>query len=121
MSATVDIQTQTANNVLTIPIQAVTTRADTMNKKQERQSEEGDKETVEEVDQVEVVFVYKDGKAHMHRVKTGIQDNMYIEILEGIEEENEVITGPYRAVSKKLEDGDPVAKVDKKDLFSDEG
>ena len=71
-------------------------------------------------DMVEVVFVYSDGKAIMKKVETGIQDNMYIQILDGLSLEDEVITGPYRAVSKKLKDGDTVEKVDKKDLFSEE-
>ena len=42
---------------------------------------------------------------------------MYIQIIEGIDEDQEIIVGPYRAVSKKLKDGDDVKKVDKKDLF----
>ncbi len=53
----------------------------------------------------------------MIEVKTGIQDNMYIQITEGLTKDQEVIVGPYRAVSKKLKDGDSVKKVDKKDLF----
>jgi HlyD family secretion protein len=53
----------------------------------------------------------------MKEVKTGIQDNMYIQITEGIGEDAEVIVAPYRSVSKKLKNGDVVKKVDKKDLF----
>jgi HlyD family secretion protein len=131
MSATVDIQTETASNVLTVPIQAVTTRADTSarkNRKKEK-DEEVDKEEMaqeekekdkKEEELKEYVFVYDDGVAKIISVKTGVQDNMHIEILEGIEEGQEVITGPYRAVSKKLKNNDKVEKVDKKDLFKKE-
>ncbi|NOX48339.1 MAG: biotin/lipoyl-binding protein [Chlorobi bacterium] len=129
MSATVDIQTETASNVLTVPIQAVTTRADTSarenrkNVKEEETDEEKmaqeDKERKEE-EMKEYVFVYEEGIAKIISVKTGVQDNMHIQILEGIEEGQEVITGPYRAVSKKLKNNDKVEKVDKKDLFKKE-
>ena len=120
MSATVDIQTETVNNVLTVPIQAVTTRSDTTGKGQQEDVEDDDKDEIivdEDKESLEVVFLFKDGKAEMQTVKTGIQDNMYIEIVEGLEDEQEIIVGPYRAVSKKLKNGDDVKKVDKKDLF----
>jgi len=128
MSATVDIQTETAPNILTIPIQSVTTRADTTEKsmnaeKPEENEPEGEEdETIvvkskKDNDQKEYVFLYDNGIARMVEVKTGIQDNMYIQITEGLTKDQEVIAGPYRAVSKKLKDGDKVKKVDKKDLF----
>jgi HlyD family secretion protein len=56
----------------------------------------------------------------MVKVKTGIQDNAYIQIVEGMKEGDEVITAPYRAVSKKLKNGDKVKKVEAKDLYTDE-
>jgi HlyD family secretion protein len=129
MSATVDIQTETAPHVITVPIQAVTTRADTTEKAMtEGMAEEGegtpdeDDETMvakskKDDDLKEYVFLYDNGKARITEVKTGIQDNMYIQITEGLNINQEVIVGPYRAVSKKLKDGDEVKKVDKKDLF----
>lgn len=123
MSATVDIQTETAINALTVPIQAVTTRADTTGKEMEKEmdtAEESDPEAENEEDMIEVVFVISEGKAVMKKVETGIQDNMHIVVKEGIDAESEVITGPYRQVSKKLEDGDEVTKVDKKDLFAED-
>jgi HlyD family secretion protein len=126
MSATVDIQTETAMGILTIPIQAVTTRADTTKVAEESvpdpDTEEGSEEAEEtkKEDLVEVVFVYEEGKAKMKQVTTGIQNNMYIEITDGIGENEEIITGPYRAVSKNLKDNDPVKKVDKKDLFKED-
>ena len=131
MSATVDIQTETASNVLTVPIQAVTTRADTSERnnkkmKDDDEDDEEDGEMVQEEDEnkteelKEYVFVYEDGVAKITSVKTGVQDNMHIQILEGIEDGQEVITGPYRAVSKKLKHKDKVEKVDKEDLFKKE-
>lgn len=126
MSATVDIQTKTAVDIITIPIQAVTTRTDSVpsEKGEEEVASEGgeevaDSETTDE-EFFEVVFLLSEGKAVMRKVETGIQDNTYIEITEGVTLEDEVITGPYRAVSKKLEDGDMVNKVDKKDLFKED-
>ncbi|MCB2220018.1 MAG: efflux RND transporter periplasmic adaptor subunit [Bacteroidetes bacterium] len=122
MSATVDIQTETAINALTVPIQAVTTRLDSIDQKSgsEVGTESTPKEELTDKEIEEVVFVISDGKAVMKEVKTGIQDNMYIVINEGINEDEEVITGPYRAVSKKLNDGDEVTKVNKEELFADD-
>lgn len=123
MSATVDIQTETAPNIITVPIQAVTTRSDTtgderMDREEGDEREEDAELTNNDDDEMlEYVFLYEEGKAVMQQVKTGVQDNMFIEILEGLEVDQEIIVGPYRAVSKKLKDGDAVEKVDKKDLF----
>lgn len=94
MTATVDIQTQNERNVLTVPIQAVTTR----------------KDTSESEEKVECVFVYENGKAVFYKVETGIQDDKNIQLLEGISDSVEVIVGPYSAVSKSLRDGSTVAK-----------
>ncbi len=125
MSATVDIQTKTANNVLTVPIQAVTTRADTSKKEninvkkelENKKNIERNKEPEEE-EFKEYVFIYDNGTAKMQKIKTDIQDNTYIQIKEGLRENDEVIVAPYRAVSKTLKDGDLVKKVDKKYLFT---
>ena len=68
----------------------------------------------------ECVFILSDGIAKKVDVKTGIQDNTYIQILTGLKEGDEIITAPYSAVSKLLKDGDKVKKVDKKDLFTKE-
>jgi HlyD family secretion protein len=116
MSATVDIQTETAADIVTIPIQAVTTRSDTAVMESSEDTEETATEDSNE-ELKEIVFLFENGKAVLREVETGIQDNMYIEIQEGLEVGDEVIAGPYRAVSKKLKDGDAVKKVDKKELF----
>jgi HlyD family secretion protein len=131
MSCTVEIQTETATNVLSISIQAVTTRVsqDSLNKlneKTQKTREVGDdKEMVvstrKKSDEVkECVFTIKDDKAKKVDVKTGVQDNTYIQVLSGLKAGDEVIVAPYSLVSKTLKDGDKVKKVDKKDLFEKE-
>jgi HlyD family secretion protein len=131
MSATVEIQTETAKNVLTVPIQTVTTRVeqDTLDKinskNKTKQSDYNDDVTVvssaKKTGEVqECVFIFEKDFAKKQDVKTGIQDNTYIQILSGLKEGQEIITGPYSAVSKSLKDKDKVKKVDKKDLFTKE-
>lgn len=131
MSCTVEIQTETAENTLTVPIQAVTTRIakdslDKLNEQKKPEKEESDDDhevvtTARKNDKVqECVFLLSDGTAKKVDVKTGIQDNTYIEIKSGLKEGDEIITAPYSAVSKQLNNGDKVKKVDKKDLFTKE-
>ncbi|OFY90063.1 MAG: efflux transporter periplasmic adaptor subunit, partial [Bacteroidetes bacterium RIFOXYA2_FULL_33_7] len=118
MTATVDIQTETHKNVLAIPIQAVTTRTDSteiVKTDKEDQIVEQNKD-----EQLEVVFVFDNGKAIQKTVKTGIQDDEFIEIIEGLEEKVEVITAPYSLISKKLKDNMVVEKGDKNNLFTEE-
>ena len=110
MSATVDIRTTTASNVITVPIQAVTTRKDTASNSEELKEDEEEKVN-------EVVFVKEGDVVKMVTVETGIQNTMYIEIASGLEEGVEVVTAPYTVVSRKLEDGDQVEIVDKKKLY----
>jgi len=120
MSATVDIQTETALNVLTIPIQSVTTRQDTTVSEEKGPANTGDpndKTTKSTEAAKEYVFTVKDGVAKLQEVKTAIQDNMYIQITEGLSEGDEVISGPYRAISKTLKDQDKVKVVQKEELF----
>ena len=100
MTATVDILTEVAENILAVPIAAVSTRTDTTSS-----SRYGSKAVksadAEEID-YEVVFVKNGTKAKLKVVTTGIQDDENIEILSGLEEGEEIIVGPYSAVSKKL-------------------
>ncbi len=123
MSTTVDIQTRTESNVLTLPIQAVTTRSDTTGKEvsaridRDKNKEENEKEETVNTEITEYVFLYDNGTAKMVQVKSGIQDNTYIQILTGLEENDEVIIGPYRAVSRTLKNGQLVNKVPKEELF----
>ncbi|MBN2237084.1 MAG: efflux RND transporter periplasmic adaptor subunit [Bacteroidales bacterium] len=124
MSASVDIQTHTERNILVVPIAAVTTRADTTGRMQtarEKRDEakDEDEKSVAKKEIKEYVFLYENGEAKMVAVKTGIQDNTNIQILEGVEFEQEVITGPYTAVSKTLRNHDKVEKTKKEDLFKE--
>lgn len=122
MSASADIQTKTHTNVLSIPINAVTTR--------EKNDSTGNKVGKNPDDETAVisnsgnndldivVFVMQaDGKVKKQKVKTDIQDINYIEITNGLKEGQEVITGPYDVVSKTLKDGDKVKVVPKSSLF----
>jgi len=106
MSASVDINTNTEKDVLTVPIQAVTTRdLNQAEKKKPGKKKDKKKKEVEE-NIKEVVFVIEADTARMIQVKTGIQDDKYIQILEGLTEGMEIIEGPYSVVSKKLEQGE---------------
>ncbi len=133
MSASVDVQTKKVSNVLTIAIQGVTSRNQDSAKvlksedeedrdlkvKNEQEEKAKEKENAKPVEKIaEYVFVIKDGKADMVEVKTGIQDNDYIEIISGLSDGQEVITGPYGAVARTLRKGTKVKVVDKDKLFS---
>ena len=100
MTATVDIQTEVAANILAVPIAAVSTRTDTSSSS--RYGKKDDNESKAEEIDYEVVFVKNGTKAKLKVVKTGIQDDENIEILSGLEDGEEIIVGPYSAVSKKL-------------------
>ncbi len=135
MSATVEIQTSSVKNVISVPIQAVTTRDDTssygveaLEKKQKSKQKSKQKEQTENDSEspkkkteigLEYVFVLKDGKAVLTPVSVGIQDNNYIQITKGLTLNNEVITGPYKVVSKTLKNKTPVKVVEKEELFSE--
>lgn len=116
MSATVDIRTTQVNNVITAPIQAVTIRTDTLSTSNEADVLEGEEDN--EKEKVEVVFVRDGDQVKMVKVETGIQNTMYIEILNGLEEGQEIVVAPYTLVSKILKDGQSIIVVDKKDLFT---
>lgn len=117
MSATVDIQTDIKNNILTVPIQAVTTRSDSTITEETDNPDQQEEEVMDE-ELLEVVFIVEDGKAVMKEIKTGIQDNNYIEIIEGLQPDEEVIVAPYTAITNKLKTGSLLEVVDKNDLFT---
>lgn len=113
MSASVDIRTETVDNVLAIPIQAVTVRekeADKDNKKKKAADDELE----------EVVFVMEADTVRMVNVTTGIQDDEYILVASGLEKGEVIITGPYSAISKKLDQGDAVRVKEEKEKNDDE-
>ncbi len=89
MSASVEIFTDEMSDVLSVPIQAVTVRTE---------DEEG-------AEAQEVVFVMEADTARMIPVRTGIQDDDYIQILDGLESGQTIVSGPYSAVSKVIEEG----------------
>lgn len=113
MSATVDVQTETREGVISVPIQAVTTRLPESAKADSLSSAPKKEEKKQEV-----IFVYRDGRAFSQPVETGIQDNMNIEIQSGLKAGDEIITGPFNAVSRTLKDSLEVKPVDEKELFS---
>jgi HlyD family secretion protein len=124
MSASVDIQTEVKIDIPCIEIAAVTTRDDTTGRKlnsyERRKKEKKEKEKPEEEKEKEIkeyVFLYKEGVAVMREVKTGIQDNKFIEVKSGLSKGEMVITGPYSAVSKTLKNRDAVEKTSKDKLF----
>jgi HlyD family secretion protein len=106
MSATVDIVTNRKNNVLSVPIQAVTTRKDTLNSTAETTKK-----------YKEYVFVISENKAIQTEIETGIQDNKHIEVLKGLSEGMIIAEGPYNAISKTLSDGAKVRISDKQSLY----
>ena len=109
MSASVDIYTSRKADILTVPIQAVTTRTDTT------KTEEIARENIRTL-----VFVSDGTRALARDVKTGIQDNVNIEILSGLTEGEDVIVQPFSAISKKLSDSTLIEVVDKEALFNTE-
>ncbi len=121
MSATVDIKTESKENVITVPIQSVTTREEKDLKAKDEdlaKSDKASKTNAEDKKQVkELVFVTENGKVKAKEVKTGIQDANYIEILSGLNEGEAVVKAPFKLISKTLKDGSPIKVVEEKDLF----
>jgi HlyD family secretion protein len=107
MSATVDIQTESKDSVITVPIQSVTTRTDTTNVSARKSD-----------DEIHTLVFITDGKYALARdVKTGIQDNIYIEILSGVNINDRIISAPFSAISKKLSDSTLIEILKKEELF----
>lgn len=124
MSGVADIETQTVSNVVSIPVQSVTVRAGTktteelqQQKAKEAKEKSGNdldiasereeaRRTREKLDRV--VFVKKGDKVEQRKVETGIADNTYIEIKQGLKAGEVVVSGSYAAISRKLKDGSVV-------------
>ncbi len=122
MTASVDIITEQKDDILVVPLAAVTTRKLSEVLKDSIDSEESDEEELisssgnnKEDEKVEVVFVFDEGVAKLTRVKTGISDYDNIEIIEGLEEGGKVISGPFLAVSRRLKNEDPVVNKKSKE------
>ncbi|MBL4677069.1 MAG: efflux RND transporter periplasmic adaptor subunit [Mucilaginibacter sp.] len=119
LTATVDINTNHVK-ALSVPIQSVTTRED---KKKDaapkKDNDDDNKKSASEAPAKEYVFVLQGNKVKQVEVKTGIQDDTNIQITSGLKGGEEVVSAPFAAISKTLNDGMMVEKVDKSKLFTD--
>jgi HlyD family secretion protein len=104
MSASVSIQTATKNNILTVPIQSITTRSDLLS--------DSVKKNLTVNESVENVFVVKGDTLQVRKITTGIQDLNNIEVLTGLQEGEMVVTGPFSGISKTLKSGTKVTVED---------
>ncbi len=118
MNASVSFFTNKVENVLTIPIQSVTTREDEnqFEKYKKKKGALAD-DTKKEIKTIVFVTTPKD-TVKIVEVKTGIQDNNYIQIISGLKEGDQVISGPYDAISRKLKSGNKINIVTEKELYS---
>ncbi len=135
MSVTAEVETRYRTNVIVVPIQSVTTRLpkdnaagkkavaakpadkdadkDEMNAQEKKKNKDAPKP-------VEVVFEVKDNKVKMAKVKRGISDDNYVEILEGLAEGREIVSGGYKAINRELEEDKPIKVDNVKKPFSGE-
>ena len=119
MSCNADIETETRENVLSVPIISITARSPEKEKKPGNSDDSSDEEDEVLIEQKkksrtrpqEIVFVVNGDKVGSKPVKTGISDDSYIEIREGLSGGEEVVSGPYKAISKEL-DKDSKVRVD---------
>lgn len=106
MTATANVITKTNDNALSVPLQSVAVRTvDQLMMKDEKREDAEARYKADKDGFVEIVFCIEKGKAVAKQVKTGIQSDELIEILDGLKEGEEVVTGSYRAISKDLENG----------------
>jgi len=116
MSCTVDVEVEKKNNVIAVPIQSITVREDVNAMNNEKMDAENEnlqrKENKKDKKKPqEIVFVIENGVAKKKNVKTGISDDNYIEVTEGLGDGLEVVKGSYKAITKDLEE-DTKVKVD---------
>jgi HlyD family secretion protein len=131
LSCTADIETNVVKDAVAVPMQAVTIRtgesnlspeeiekkkqkiaardkgdnnAEFTNQKQEKAAQKEEREKL-----AKVVFLKKGSKAQLVKVTTGISDDTYMEIKTGVQPGDEVISGSYSAISRKLKDGAKVS------------
>jgi HlyD family secretion protein len=115
MTASADIVTKTNALALSVPLQSVAVRTvDQLAVKGEKRKNAESRYHPDKDGFVEIVFVIQDGKAVARQVNTGIQSDELIEILDGLREGDEVVTGSYRAISKDLDNGAQVTINNKK-------
>jgi HlyD family secretion protein len=128
MTATVEIVTTRKDNVLSVPLTAVTTRKPEKDKNDKEDTSDDDdepkvttetKQKTEKVEDKIVVFINDKGIARMTEVKTGISDYDNIEIISGLPDNAEVVSGPHLVISKRLKNGDKIKQAEKKDKKED--
>ncbi len=118
MSASVEIQTEAIINTLSIPIESVTVKSKSAMDSTTRGNKKATtKITDKSKDDIEVVFLHNNGVVKIRPVKTGIQDDKFIQVISGLSKNDEVVTGPYSAISRTLKQNDKVKVVDKSELF----
>ena len=106
MTASAEISTESNDNALSVPIQAVAVRTvDQLTMEGETREDAEKRFTADDDGFVEIVFCVDGGKAIAKQVETGIQSDEHIEIRSGLEEDEEIVTGSYRAISKDLKNG----------------
>jgi HlyD family secretion protein len=124
MSAVVNVYTQRAENVLAVPLQAVTIKKPEKEDREETKEKEEDeavgqspKPKTNALEPQEIVYILNpDMTVQSVPVKTGISDDTHIEIKEGLKKGQEIVTGPYSVITKKLKNGMQVAKAKKAKL-----
>jgi HlyD family secretion protein len=109
MSCNADIEVETKNDVLSVPIQSVTARSEEeaaagAAPDSGRALIAGKTSKKKQAKPKEVVFVVDKGAVAMKEVKIGISDNEFIEVVSGLKGGEEVVSGPYRAISSELQD-----------------
>jgi HlyD family secretion protein len=128
MSMTGDIETETRQNVLAVPIQSVTARAPKVEMKEG--SGDGQSGTFVTANTPknrsdnkpkEIVFLVDNGVAKAMPVKRGISDGSFIEIMDGVTEGQEVVSGSYKAINRELEDGSKVRIEEQKKMAGKPG
>jgi HlyD family secretion protein len=112
MTATVDIITNKINNSIAVPISSIVIKTESQMTKEKKENDVLGSQDIktEDDERFECVFINDNGVARLEKVKTGIQDDTNIEIMSGLSEGDEIITGPYDMVSKTLKPGDKIEK-----------
>jgi HlyD family secretion protein len=108
MTSQVEIFTETKENVISVPMQSVTIDINKTDK------EKAENEVVDRSTAKEIVYIYDKGKVKKVNVKTGLSDDQFIEITEGLAEGQIIVSGPYRVITKELKDGMEVSVKEKK-------
>lgn len=111
LSASAQIKTNTAENILSVPVIAVTTRS---------QEKKGNTKTKEEESLKEYVFIQVADSVTLREVTTGLQNDEYIEIKTGLQAGEQVVMAPYDAIAKNLKDGSKITVVEEFELYKEE-